>query len=106
MRRHQFSDLLQIPPPALTERHPDRAAHLTADDEVERAIAIKIGEIDNRSVTQLVQVHRGGVSPGHTEPATRGQTRPVGTAAVDVEVDRAPVIGVDEVAQPVLIYVR
>ena len=106
MCREDRTNLIQIAPGALAIGDSDGAANLSAHDQIERAVAVEIGEVDDRAVAQPVQIDRSGLRPGNAERAAFRQAWPGGAARVDPEVDVAPVVRDDEVRHSVLIDVR
>ena len=56
MRRDDAPYLLQVRPTALPTSHPYFPAELSPDNQIERAVAVDIGEVNDRPVAERMQI--------------------------------------------------
>ena len=58
MGRDDLANFVHVRFAALAESHADLAAHFTAGDQIDGAVTVEIGEVDDRAVAQRVHVDR------------------------------------------------
>ena len=98
-------DLGQVRLPALAHGHPHPAARFAAHHEVHRAVSVEVSEVEQRAIGHRVQVERRVAGTADAIPARRRQEWPPRSAAVEKEVDVAPVVRHNEVRRAVLVHV-
>ena len=69
MRRDQRGDFAQVGTAALAQRQPHGPALLAADHQVNRPVAVEVGEVHNRTVGQGVQIQLRKGGAGDAERA-------------------------------------